>query len=80
MSEDNCKGCRSFKAFSSNNKSIECLYTEPGVKSLTNCPCKICLVKVMCTKKCYLFNVQNLIPLSIFTVIKKTLNSEGNWV
>jgi hypothetical protein len=77
MSDDNCMGCRSFKAFSANRNSIECLYTEPGATSLTNCPCKICLVKVMCKKKCNLFNAhldRITKPSSIFSIINKALD------
>jgi len=51
-----CKGCISSNAIFP-GRGPECLYTISGVKDLLNCPCKECLVKVICKEKCYIFRV-----------------------
>lgn len=48
MSHD-CDGCRCFKQFS--NK-ISCQYTQIQHVHIPGCPCKECLLKVMCNTIC----------------------------
>jgi len=48
-----CEGCRSVVSISRVN---ECQYTIRGIKDLLDCPCKECLVKLMCNTTCPLFS------------------------
>jgi len=48
----NCNGCASLLV---DYVGSECSYTTSGIKDLLDCPCKECLIKVMCQKRCYNF-------------------------
>jgi hypothetical protein len=51
MTDDNCMGCTGCKSLYESPKSgkIYCLITVLRDRA---CPCKICLVKLMCGKRC----------------------------
>lgn len=50
-----CKGCPTY-IISARKK--ECAFTNSGVNSIPNCPCKTCLVKMRCEYVCEeLYNV-----------------------
>jgi len=52
-----CMGCISVATNAYDAVTPECIYTISGVKDLLECPCKECLVKVMCKRKCTAFIV-----------------------
>jgi len=56
-----CTGCRSIMVTITNEN--ECQYTIREIKDLLECPCKECLVKLMCNTTCPLFNdnIRNMI-------------------
>jgi hypothetical protein len=35
--------------------NLECQYTPVGVKAMEECPCKTCLLKILCQEKCQTF-------------------------
>ena len=56
---ENCKGCLSKMHISTlSTRTIErdeCSHTDPSVLDIPECPCKVCIVKVMCDTLCQEF-------------------------
>jgi len=46
-----CMGCLSFARVPEYYKA-ECKFTDGGITSILNCPCKECLVKGLCINPC----------------------------
>jgi hypothetical protein len=53
----NCDGCKQLKDYSTyvDEIHLECRYTPFEVKSLENCPCKQCIIKIVCQERCQEF-------------------------
>jgi hypothetical protein len=49
--DKNCIGCLSLTRVPHYHKA-ECKYTNGGVTSIPNCPCKECLIKIICQTSC----------------------------
>jgi hypothetical protein len=45
----NCDGCKSLRFC---HGKFECVYTRIGIKELNKCPCKECLLKIICQESC----------------------------
>jgi hypothetical protein len=53
--DKNCIGCLSLSRVPHDHKA-ECQYTNGGITSIPNCPCKECLIKMICDTTCENFS------------------------
>lgn len=49
--DEKCMGCLSFARVPDYYKA-ECKFTDGGITSILNCPCKECLIKGVCINPC----------------------------
>jgi len=58
-STEDCRGCLSKMHISTLSTGTierdECSHTDPSVLDIPECPCKVCIVKVMCNTLCQEF-------------------------
>ena len=47
MINNNCRGCVNLSG-----NGVECFYTKVGIPAFSNCPCQICLIKLLCHTLC----------------------------
>lgn len=56
--KESCAGCTSVY-YRTQFSKWECKHTKIDIKSIPDCPCMTCLVKVTCIAGCKLFNDNN---------------------